>query len=100
MVIEISEKDFNEKIAGKCVVDFFATWCPPCKMLSPVFDEVSKGVSDVLFYKINVDENTDISAKYNISHVPTLVMFENGTEKRRVSGYIDKGQLEKFIGEN
>ena len=97
MVIEIEEKEFDEKIKEKCVVDFFATWCPPCKMLSPVIEGVSKEIEDVKFYKVNVDENIEISNKYRILHVPTIILFENGNEAKRVSGYIDGTQLKKFI---
>lgn len=97
MVLEIKEEEFSEKIKEKCIVDFFATWCPPCKMLSPIIDEVSNEVSEVNFYKVNIDENLNLSEKYGISHVPTLVLFENGKEVNRVSGYIDKEELKKFI---
>jgi len=97
MVAEINEKEFEEKIEERCVVDFFATWCPPCKMLSPVIEEVSKDMDDIEFYKINVDENTDTANRYTVTHVPTLILFEKGNEIKRVSGYIDKEQLMRFI---
>ena len=97
MVWQISEKEFEEKIQERCVIDFFATWCPPCKMIAPVIDELSEERSDVKFYKVNVDENEGVSEKYRISHVPTLILFEAGNEINRVSKYIDKLQLENFI---
>jgi len=97
MVAEINEKDFDEKIKEKCIIDFFATWCPPCKMLAPVIEEVSNEVTEVKYYKMNVDEFTDIAGRYRITHVPTVILFENGNEVKRVSGYIEKEQLINFI---
>lgn len=97
MVTEINQSEFEEKIKERCVVDFYATWCPPCKMLAPVIDELSEEMKDIPFYKINVDENLKISEEYGIMHVPTVIVFENGETKNRVSGFIDKEQLKKFI---
>ena len=98
MVKEVNENNFKEVLKGKCIVDFFATWCPPCKMLSPIFEEVSEEIKDVAFYKINIDENTNVANEYGITHVPTLLLFENEKEKARVSGYMDKDKLKEFIG--
>lgn len=85
MVTEINENEFDEKVKEKCIVDFFATWCPPCKMLAPVLEELSNEVDNINFYKINVDENLNVSEKYGISHVPTLILFDKGETANRVS---------------
>lgn len=97
MVAEINENNFKEKVQGKCLVDFFATWCPPCKMLAPVLEELSEEQKGISFYKVNVDENASLSSEYGIAHVPTLILFENGTAKSKMSGYVPKEKLEKFI---
>ena len=97
MVIEINENEFDEKMKGKCLVDFFAAWCPPCKMLSPVVDEVSEELTDVSFYKVDTDQNLGLSDKYGIMAVPTLILFEDGEVKNKQTGYIGKEQLIKFI---
>jgi len=100
MEMEINEKDFSEKIKGTCVVDFFATWCPPCKMLAPVFAKVSEEYGNKLgFYKVNIDENNNIANKYGITHVPTLVLFKNGSPINKTSGFMDEKELIKFISQ-
>ena len=98
MVMEIKQEEFDEKVKVKCVVDFYATWCPPCKMLAPVIEKVSEEYSNIEFYKVNVDENTDVSFAFNVAHVPTLILFEEGKEVRRASGYMDQDKLKEFIG--
>ena len=100
MVIETNKKEFSEKIEGACIVDFFATWCPPCKMLAPVFEKVSEEYKEKLkFYKINVDNDGKIAEKYNIMHVPTLVLFKNGEPVNKVSGFISEKELTNFINQ-
>lgn len=79
------------------VADFWASWCGPCKMLSPVVDQVADEVSDVKVVKINVDENEPIAIKYNVASIPCLVRFVNGEEINRSVGVIPKPQVEKFV---
>lgn len=70
------------------LIDFFASWCGPCSMLSPVLEAYSKEHSDVLeVYKINVDEAPEISAQYNVSALPTLILLKDGKETQRSVGY-------------
>jgi len=97
MVTEINESEFDEKMKGKCLVDFFATWCPPCKMLSPVVDAVSEELTDVNFYKVDIDKNTGLSDKYGVMAVPTLILFEDGEVKDKQTGYVGREQLIEFI---
>ncbi len=93
----ISSKDFQSKVldADKPVlVDFFATWCGPCKRLAPVLDEVTAevaGRADV--YKVDIDQSPDIAARYHVNSVPTLIVFENGVEKTKKVGLQPKQQL-------
>ena len=98
MITEIDESVFGDKIKGTCMVDFFATWCPPCKMLAPVLEKVSGEYESKLdFYKINVDENNNVAKNYQIMSVPTLVIFKNGSPVKKVSGYMGEKELMKFI---
>lgn len=79
MVKQINSDEFKEAIKeGKVVVDLFATWCGPCKMLSPILDEISEEITTTKFYKIDVDDNEDIAREYNVMSIPTVLVFENG----------------------
>ena len=90
-----TEKEFKELIKeGKILVDFFATWCGPCKMLGPVLEKVE---SDVKVIKVDVDEFDDLAREYGVMSVPTLVLMEGGKETKRNIGFIDKNSLEKFL---
>ena len=79
MVKQINSDEFKEVIKeGKVVVDLFATWCGPCKMLSPVLDEISEEITTTKFFKIDVDDNEDVAREYNVMSIPTVLVFENG----------------------
>jgi thioredoxin 1 len=79
MVKQINGDEFKKVIKeGKTVVDLFATWCGPCKMLSPILDEISDEITTTKFYKIDVDDNEDIAREYNVMSIPTVLVFENG----------------------
>ena len=96
-VVEIKENEFEEKIKnGKVLVDCYATWCGPCKMLSPIIDELSEEVDTCTFYKIDIDDAEEVSEKYNI--IPTLLLFENGELKKQMVGFKSKEELEEIIG--
>ena len=94
MVKEILSDEFKTVInEGKVVVDFFATWCGPCKMLSPVMDEISNELSDINFYKVDVDKNEDIAREYGIMSIPTIIIFENGKVVNTLVGIRSKTEL-------
>lgn len=96
-VIHGNEKDFENLINKDLVmVDFFATWCGPCKMLGPVLESL-EGIDVV---KIDVDECPDLARKYGIMSVPTLMLFSNGELKNKQSGFMPKEALEEWILEN
>lgn len=98
MVNELNEKDFNEKIKeGKVLVDCYATWCGPCKMLSPIIDEVSNEVKNYTFYKLDVDENENIAEEYGIMSIPTLLIFEDGKLREKTVGFKTKEELLEIL---
>ncbi len=90
------DKDFSSLIEKKAVVDFYADWCGPCKMFSPVFEELS-GEYDFNFIKVNVDRSTDIAKEYGVMSIPTVILFENGKELKRNIGFMSKEDFEKFL---
>ena len=101
MIIHVNNaQEFNEKIAtGRVLVDFFATWCGPCKMLAPLLEEIDerKEAGDLLIVKVDVDEATDIAIRFGIQSIPTLIVFENGQPVKKSLGYMPKPQLLNFL---
>lgn len=94
MVKQIDSKEFNEVIKeGKVVVDLFATWCGPCKMLSPILDEISEEITTTKFYKIDVDDNQDVAREYNVMSIPTVLIFENGELSNTIVGLRSREDL-------
>ncbi len=79
------------------LVDFWATWCGPCKMLSPLVDEVADAADGFKVGALDVDEAGDIAAEYNVSAIPTLIVFKDGREVNRSVGFIPKPQIEALI---
>ncbi|MCR4633833.1 MAG: thioredoxin [Erysipelotrichaceae bacterium] len=97
----INTEEFNELIKnGTVVIDFFADWCGPCKMLSPVIEEVSGEYTDIEFAKVNVDDNMDLAEKFGIMSIPQVYMFRNGEVVNKFGGYRDIGGVRAFIDEN
>lgn len=89
-----SLEEFNEIIAkGVTIVDFYADWCGPCKMLAPHFEEASKERDDVTFLKINVDKFPSIAEKYQIYSIPALLVFKDNELKKNNVGYIGKQSI-------
>jgi len=93
-----STAEFEKEIAsGKVLVDFYADWCGPCKMMEPILKIVSEENPDKRILKINVDEQQELMSRYKIMSIPTLIAFEEGQETKKVIGLQAKQQLEELI---
>lgn len=91
-------EEFNEEISsGKVVVDFFASWCGPCRMLGPILDSVSEEIDNVKFIKVDIDELESLPREFDVMSIPTIMVFENGELKKRNTGYMAKEELKSFI---
>lgn len=100
-VIKVNSNSFNQVLKNKTVlVDFFANWCGPCKMLAPIIEELSNEINDVTFAKIDIDESNEIASSYGIMSIPTLILFKNGKMVNKIVGFISKNELKKFIDDN
>lgn len=100
-VKELTQNTFDEVISNAkkpVLVDFWASWCGPCKMLSPIIEELASEHPEVMFCKVNVDDEGMLALKYNISSIPALILFKNGKQESVSVGYRSKAELEKFIG--
>ena len=94
--MKVSENNFVNEVVeynGKVLVDFYADWCGPCKMLAPVLEEIEKERTDIKVVKVNVDECPNVSAKYGVMSIPTVLVFENGTIKNQSVGFKPKNAL-------
>ena len=102
MELKITDGNFEEEVKKSSIpvlVDFYADWCGPCKMMAPVLEELEKSRGDILVGKVDVDEQGALARQYSISAVPTLVLFKDGREVKRNSGFLPKEALERFIDE-
>lgn len=96
MVKHLENKEqFFEIISNKVLVDFYADWCAPCKMLAPILENIDS--VDIL--KVNVDSFPDLAAKYGVMSIPTLILFENGKELKKEIGFKNLDEIKKMIEE-
>ncbi len=99
--IEASSANFDEIIVNSdlpVIIDFWAPWCGPCKMMAPIFSETAKEYPlKAMFLKVNTEEEQNLGVKFGIRSIPTLVIMQNGKEVERVSGALDKINLQNLI---
>ncbi len=98
-VTELDKKTFDKFIKeDKVVVDFWASWCGPCKILSPIVEETASEMKDkAKFAKVNVDENLELAQKFQVMSIPTLIFFRDGKQMDKTVGVISKEEIEKRI---
>lgn len=95
--LKISSENFREEVLNTdktVLIDFYADWCGPCKMMSPVIDEIAEELEqNIKVGKVNVDENQDLAMEYGIMSIPTMLIFKNGKEDKRFIGLRDKEEI-------
>ncbi len=93
----ITQDEFEEKVLkaeGPVLVDFFADWCGPCRMMAPVLDELStEKAGQLSIYKINIDQNPDVTSQYNVMSIPNMILFKDGQVAANVIGSMSKEEL-------
>jgi thioredoxin 1 len=98
MVKELNELEFKDAIKeGNVVVDCFAPWCGPCRMLAPIIDEVASELTDYTFYKLNVDDSQAIAEEYQIYSIPTILFFKDGKLEKKKIGLLNKEEIKAML---
>jgi thioredoxin 1 len=99
--VNVSASDFNDKVVASktpVMVDFWAPWCAPCKLAEPVLEELSEAYKDKLaITKLNVDENAQLASQYDVMSIPTTILFKEGKEIGRQTGFAGKQAFEDLI---
>ena len=96
MINHLTKTEFESKVINSdrvSLVDFFATWCGPCQMLTPVLEKISEERNDFDIYKVDIDEEMELAIKYSVEVVPTMIIFKNGNPVGRLEGFHDKSSL-------
>ena len=101
MVNNLNEENFESEVIKSdktTIVDFYADWCGPCKMMSPVIDKIAEeNAENIKVGKVNVDENQDLAMKYNVMSIPTILIFKNGNISKSFIGVTSKSEIEEAI---
>jgi thioredoxin 1 len=101
-VKELSDQDFQSEVlqaTGPVLIDFWAPWCGPCRMIAPLVEELAKENADLKVAKVNIDDSPQTATTYGVSSIPTLVLFKNGQEVGRFVGVQPKRRLQEAIDE-
>ena len=96
MLKQLDEKNFENEVISNpetTLVDFYADWCGPCQMLSPIIEEIANDKANYNIGKVNVDKNQNLAAKYNVMSIPTLIVFKDGKEHSRMIGVQSKERI-------
>lgn len=98
--LKITNKNFEQEVLESkktVLIDFYADWCGPCKMLSPIIEEIAQEHEEIRVVKINVDEEQELAMKYEIMSIPTLIVIKDGVEKNRKIGLASKSEIISII---
>ncbi len=100
MLKHVNGEQFSKEVLESkkvVLVDFYASWCPPCKMLAPILDKISNSRADFDIIKVNIDENQDIAMEYKIEVVPTMVIFKDGIAIRKIVGLVQEKEIVELV---
>lgn len=102
MEVKLTKDNFEAEVTNSLkpvLVDFWAEWCGPCRMLAPVLEEVAEARgADLTVGKVNVDEEPELAARFGIISIPTLILFDGGEPVKKTIGYLSRPELEEFLG--
>jgi thioredoxin 1 len=101
-MIHLDKDNFEKEVLKSnmpVLVDYYAEWCGPCKMLGPIFEKVSKEFPKIKFAKLNVQDNQDLASKHDVMGIPCMIFFDKGKEKGRITGYMPEEKLREKIKE-
>lgn len=98
--VKVTDQNFEEAVGAAdkpVLVDFYADWCGPCRMLAPIVEEIAEERDDIIVGKVNVDENPLLCAKFGIASIPMLAVFKNGEITAQKVGFCDKAAIESML---
>lgn len=101
-IIEMKKNNFDEEVLNsdkKVLVDFYAEWCGPCKMIRPILEDIAENDAAVKIASVNVESEEELAEKYDVSSIPCLILFEGGKEILRNVGLMSKDDIKRMIGE-
>lgn len=99
-VINLTKSNFDSEVLNSdkvVLVDFWASWCAPCRMLSPIVDQVAEELTDIKVAKVNIDDEQDLALQYNVMSIPTLLVFKGGQLVKRSVGVISKNDIKELV---
>lgn len=97
-LLSLNDDNFDKSVqSGVSIVDFWAIWCGPCRLMTPVVEDIAKEMTDINVYKLNVDDHPELTAKFNIMSIPTVIIFKDGVEVDQTVGVVSKSVLAKKI---